>query len=314
MKIYHITNPNDTSTIADKSIIIYNLDAEANAQGSKNLTVLALNTFTPRLDHEVYPQDVNAIDSGYPILDSILSGTYSYRSYNRPKFTYNDILEDERLGAGRYSVESVKLFSNNQQKTIRDCSLFGFKRQQSAKAVINTVSVEEADNIYDKTWLDKRNVQYINNYRYTTLLACPLKTSTTISDDFVLATFVKNNIEVKYFGIDAANVSTVTIQEFFNEVLPSLMPTTSIAQIGKDESTGVVTLEAKAIYKNEPLSNTKIYLDSDAGYLSKTNIITDASGKGILKWSPMLLDAGDKAEIKCGYKFFTNMSNITLEA
>ena len=53
-------------------------------------------------------------------------------------------------------------------------------------------------------------------------------------------------------------------------------------------------------------------VESDAGYLPKTKVTTDATGAGTIKFTALGLEAGDTASVKINAAHFTNIGKITV--
>ena len=71
-----------------------------------------------------------------------------------------------------------------------------------------------------------------------------------------------------------------------------------------------VTLNQEEVLK----SGIIVYAKTDSGYLNKTRATTDDNGIATFKFSPMLLDAGDKSIIKFGFRHFSNIDRIEIKA
>lgn len=66
-------------------------------------------------------------------------------------------------------------------------------------------------------------------------------------------------------------------------------------------------------YTKKPvLKSVEVYLDNINGYLPKNRIILDDTGKGSFKFMSTGLDIGDYMTVKCGFRYFTNKKELTI--
>ncbi|WP_323016495.1 hypothetical protein [Castellaniella sp.] len=117
--------------------------------------------------------------------------------------------------------------------------------------------------------------------------------------------------------IDALGVKDYTLVEndhhayvaFSNSVYPSV--TTRAVK-----SKNYTTIFAKVVRGGKPLkrSGMKVYAKTDAGYLNRRYAVTDKNGVAEFRFAPMLLDPGDKATVKIGFRYYSNLDSVEITA
>lgn len=88
---------------------------------------------------------------------------------------------------------------------------------------------------------------------------------------------------------------------------------TGVTEIAPD---GLVILNAKLMSTNgSPIlkDGVELYIKTNIGYLNKVKLITDSNGEASFKFRATDLDVGDRAIVKIGFKYYTNVENIEIE-
>jgi hypothetical protein len=80
---------------------------------------------------------------------------------------------------------------------------------------------------------------------------------------------------------------------------------------------GEIVFDVQLIWNKDNLPcprSTKLYVESDSGYLPRTKIVTDDNGKAQFKIMPIGLSTGEKIKIKVGSTTYSNISSIEVNA
>ena len=171
--------------------------------------------------------------------------------------------------------------------------------------------MDDFEDVYAKSYRTKKSPSDTNTIKYYSLVVFPVTLSRTLDDNICLASFIGNDTRVIYNNINSQNITQCVYNEFYTNILPNCLPSISISQVDKTDD-GVVTCKVVTTLNGQPISD-EVYVTTSGGYLSRLKLHTNINGEALFKWSPMLLETGDQIEIKCGFKNYSNVANLSLE-
>lgn len=311
MKLFHVIGKDAAAQSTDPSnILIYSIDT------NNNLLLTVLRAVGEYDTGDQYKEDrhLNNDEFGYSDAMALINNTYNYTSFSKPMVHKNLIIYDPEKFSKTlcYKVISIELLKYNKLSINYAHSLYGFLGQNSIKRVSDYILVEDAQDVYSLSYRTKKSPRDLSTTRYASLVVFPLTASRTLDSDIALASFTNNSYKVVYNNIDDSAIVETTYDEFYDTILPNSFPKIEVTQQSKEDN-GNVRCAITTTLAEAPISD-EVYITASGGYLSKTKVHTDNEGKANFVWSPMLLDAGDTVEIKCGFKNYSNVANITLQA
>lgn len=91
----------------------------------------------------------------------------------------------------------------------------------------------------------------------------------------------------------------------------SIFPSLAVDQHWRDAD-GNHHMDVQVMRKGRPLrrAGMKVYAKTDAGYLNRRYAYTDEKGLVTFRFAGMLLDPGEKATLKFGFRNFSNVASI----
>lgn len=309
MKLFHVIGKNEADQSTDPSnILIYSIDT------NNNLLLTVLRAVGEYDTGDKYKEDrhLNNDEFGYSDAMALINNTYNYTSFNKPLVHKDLVIYDSEKFSKTlcYKVIRIELLKYNKLSINYAHSLYGFQGQNSIKRVSDYILVEDAQDVYSLSYRTKKSPR-VSTIRYASLVVFPLTASRTLDSDIALASFINNSYKVIYNNIDDSNIVETNYNEFYDTILPNSFPKIEVTQQSKEDN-GNVHCAITTTLAEAPISD-EVYITASGGYLSKTKVHTDNEGKANFVWSPMLLDAGDTIEIKCGFKNYSNVANITLQ-
>lgn len=285
--------------------------------GQKNLVCV---TAKCRVDNDTLPEDdpnripeecINVESSGYSTAIALLKGTYDFAPHLLPKISSDLYIRDKELFGtnGCFYIAGINFLGDTQLKSNRAYSLYGFT-EDYPYTNSRLVAVREAVNLYDSSYNTKRNPKRVKALDRPFLVAgFPLSTTTLGDDDFFIGCIRGAGEKVHFLFDDSVETQEIEYFDFFDNVMPEQFPKITIDSKPTSPNT---QLEITATLHDKPVVNEEVYFTTSAGYLSKKKVTTNEEGKALTTFAPLLLENGDVAEVKCGFKLFSNLANTTI--
>lgn len=158
------------------------------------------------------------------------------------------------------------------------------------------------------TYLDKRDgSSYALNAQCPVLAQIYIPFKDSPASDWVIRVNANPDVKADFpVGTPKTGATSAELHDFAVEIYPSL----SVLSVGEAQD-GVKEIRVQLVDgAGNPIQKAGVRVDARgvAGYVNKTEAVTDATGLVVFRARRLDLDPGDEMVVEFGFKFWTNLS------